>query len=44
MINRQKDMFNNMAFCTDIYMNPRIIFRGSSCLSQENKILAKVCY
>ena len=43
MINRQKDLFNNMAFCSAIYMDPRLNFRGSSYLSQENKRLAKVC-
>lgn len=44
MVNRQKDLFNNMAFCSSVYMDPRFNFRGSSYLSQENKTLAKVCF
>lgn len=39
---RQKDLFNNMAFCAAIFMDPRFNFRGSSYLSQEKKNLAKV--
>ena len=42
MIIRQTDLFNNMAFCSAVYMDPRFNFRGSSYLSQENKKLAKV--
>lgn len=43
MVNLQKDLFNNSAFCSAIYMDPRFNFRGSSYLSEENKSLAKVC-
>lgn len=30
MMNRQTDLFKNMAFCAAVYLDPRFNFRGST--------------
>lgn len=44
MNNRQKELFNNNAFCAAVFLDPRFNFRGSAYLSNEKKFLAKVIY
>lgn len=41
---RQSDLFQNMAFCSAVYVDPRFNFSGSTYLSQANKNLAKVFF